>query len=299
MKWGEGMRFDIPSLTPELATMLLVLRPERQRRLKPPKLREYTTAMEKGRWRRTGVPMILNKDWELVDGQHRCQAVIDSQVSLPDYVLNFAPDPEVALAIDNGLGREVYQLLRFMTGISLRKAAIAAIIMEVFDFGPVPSTLQKADIAKICKRYDLIEDAQTLDLIGKKVTRPTTGMLAGALRAIRISGNDARDFYFSAFANNHEVKDARAPAARSLASWMIDQATREQGTKKRPFGGNISMVSAERVMREFLRWKEKDGTEGKRAPQAKGEVPVAFRANKEVMRQLMKIRRAVDEDTSF
>lgn len=63
------------TITPSMAKKLL----DNQignRPLNPSRVIQYALAMEAGKWRNNGAPIILNDEGKMFDGQHRCEAAI-------------------------------------------------------------------------------------------------------------------------------------------------------------------------------------------------------------------------------
>lgn len=86
-------------LTPELAKEWLNTMPEYQRRASSGVVAEYAKDMADGRWvEGTYDPIRFNKQNQMIDGQHRCLAVIESGVS-------------VVVTLIEGLDDDVYPVL--------------------------------------------------------------------------------------------------------------------------------------------------------------------------------------------
>jgi hypothetical protein len=83
---GRGIKAAIVTVTPEMAREWLQRNP-RNRHFIPTLLERYTKAMTGKRWVLNGEPIIFNKDNELVDGQHRLRACVDSGESFDTVVV--------------------------------------------------------------------------------------------------------------------------------------------------------------------------------------------------------------------
>jgi len=97
---GDGAYVKI---TPQLATQWLALSKDVNiRNLKTATVERYQRSMENGAWNhRTGVPIMFNRDGKLVNGQHRCWAIVMADKTLEMYVLFGVTEPELLYGVDN------------------------------------------------------------------------------------------------------------------------------------------------------------------------------------------------------
>lgn len=79
--------FEVVLLTPELAAEFLEALPERQRRMSMRTVDRYCADILAGQFPFTGDPIRFNLDGELIDGQHRCQAVLETSEAVPVLVI--------------------------------------------------------------------------------------------------------------------------------------------------------------------------------------------------------------------
>ena len=94
-------------LTPELAKKWLETMPDYQRTKKDLWVAEYAKDMEEGRWNeKIGDRIRFNKKGQMIDGQHRCLAVIESGVSIMVEVIEGLDDSAYPF-IDKGHVRTV------------------------------------------------------------------------------------------------------------------------------------------------------------------------------------------------
>jgi hypothetical protein len=100
-----GVEFEVLTLTKELAEEFLTHLPERQRAQSERTIDKYAADLLSDQFPFTGDPIRFNADGELIDGQHRCTAVVESGV------------PVVALII-RGLGSD---MIRFFDGGRTRR----------------------------------------------------------------------------------------------------------------------------------------------------------------------------------
>lgn len=99
------MKYRTIKLTPELARVWLDTMPEYQRSVSKVVVAEYAKDMADGRWvEGTGDAIRFNKQGQMIDGQHRCLAVIESGVSIMVTIIE-GLDDEVYLVLDKGRKR--------------------------------------------------------------------------------------------------------------------------------------------------------------------------------------------------
>jgi hypothetical protein len=126
---GKASRFsEEVMLTPGLAGELL-RRNEGNRNVRNVKLAQYIADIAAGRWVVNGEPIIVSKDGQLNDGQHRCMAVIEA--NRPIVVsMAFGYDRATRLTIDQGAARCTADYLS-MEGVrnAAHQAAIARLII--------------------------------------------------------------------------------------------------------------------------------------------------------------------------
>jgi hypothetical protein len=112
--------FDLVRIDPEAAQMLLNLN-DRNRRPKPNRVKQYADAMTAGSWQ-IGADALSIEAGRLVNGQHRCKAVILSGVSI---VVPVMVNVGVAFdVLDNGAPRGAADVL-FLAGLSEHPDALA------------------------------------------------------------------------------------------------------------------------------------------------------------------------------
>jgi len=94
---------------PDLAREYLDLMP-RNRRQRPRIKERYGSAMTKRQWKITGEAVKFNTRGELIDGQHRLEAIIASGQAVEILVVRNVP-PDAVMELDTGAGRTPADLL--------------------------------------------------------------------------------------------------------------------------------------------------------------------------------------------
>jgi hypothetical protein len=298
-KWGKrNVRFDVPVLTPEIAAKLLVLR-FRQRPVNMVHVATLAEAMREGRWKVTGLPVVFDEDWFLIDGQHRLEAVVKSNTPMLDAVVQAVDEEGVFLVVDmNGNPRKPTDVVRYITGKSVSRTVLAAILMELYDFHDAPDTLQRSQKGELVAHYDLLEDARNLYNWSCNKTHATSGAIAAALRAVRLDGAQARLFFACVFTNRHTINDKQSLAAQRLSTWLVNQYVIQarKGEKKAARGSTgfkLQQETAERVAYEYLAWK--NGDRKKSGPaKLEGSMPAEFAVSEGDL-NLARMRKYIEE----
>ncbi len=133
IKRGQrGVFTEIVTVSPGLASVILERNAD-NRHLKPVKAGHYTTDMIAGRWVFNGEPIIVSDTGELNDGQHRMQAVIDANLSMP-FLFVFGVKRESRTTVDQGAARTASDYLS-MDGVpnSALCAGLARLVMAYED----------------------------------------------------------------------------------------------------------------------------------------------------------------------
>ena len=126
-------------LTPELAREWLDTMPEYQRGVSKRVVAEYAKDMTEGRWvEGTGDAIRFNKQGQMIDGQHRCLAVIESGVSIIVTIVD-GLDDEVYLVLDKGRKRTAADTIGGKNANA--RAAIAKVLIILGNGDPLASAI--------------------------------------------------------------------------------------------------------------------------------------------------------------
>ena len=136
---GEKMKYRKIKLTPELAKEWLGTMPEYQRSPSSLVVAEYAKDMAEGRWvAGTGDAFMFNKQKQMIDGQHRCLAVIESGVTIDAIVID-GLDDEVYLVLDKGRKRTAANSINGKNANA--RAAIAKALIALSNGIPLASII--------------------------------------------------------------------------------------------------------------------------------------------------------------
>jgi hypothetical protein len=106
----KGPRVDLVTITPGDASLLLSAN-EGNRKIRDHRVAQYAAIMRAGGWMLTGDAIVIDRDGNLINGQHRLMAVIESGRPCPFVVLRGA-DPASYSVMDTGSPRSAVDLFR-------------------------------------------------------------------------------------------------------------------------------------------------------------------------------------------
>lgn len=96
----------VVEVTPEIAEMLLAMRPPYQRPVRPSRVKAFAALMRDGRFLTTHQGIAFDREGHLIDGQHRLQAVVDTGVTI-ETSASFGLPHDAFRAMDRGAARSV------------------------------------------------------------------------------------------------------------------------------------------------------------------------------------------------
>jgi len=108
---NDKFTHEVVDLTPELAAKWLGRNLD-NRNLRRHKVLQYARDMREGNWQTSGQSIQFDWDGRLIDGQHRCEAVIESGVTVRTFVVR-GLDPRAREVIDTGAKRTASDALKF------------------------------------------------------------------------------------------------------------------------------------------------------------------------------------------
>ncbi len=106
---GGGLRSKTVDLTPDLARLLIASQ-QHNRNIKRDLVERLARDIREGRWQLNAQPILIDIENRLGDGQHRCLAVIQAQVSVP-VVITHGIAPTAFATLDSGRSRTPADLL--------------------------------------------------------------------------------------------------------------------------------------------------------------------------------------------
>lgn len=146
-------------ITPKIAERYLEALPEGQRRLRKAVVDRYAAAMKAGRWKLTGEAIKFDTHGNLIDGQHRLRAAVQSGATIKCEVQRNVPD-DAFMELDTGATRSPGDLLK-IAGYKYTNSVAAIIrhltsIYEIEAGKYAPSSMAK----RKCPPETLLEYAE-------------------------------------------------------------------------------------------------------------------------------------------
>ena len=96
--------FQVEEITPDFAEQVLENKNKKNRAIKPANLKRLITAIDNGEWIITNQGLAFDKDGNLLDGQHRLQAIVKTGKTLSIMVARNM-DPKIFNCVDTGVAR--------------------------------------------------------------------------------------------------------------------------------------------------------------------------------------------------
>ena len=196
---GGGFDTMLVNLTPRVAR-LLITRVGDNRKPRPATVQRYARAMQAGQWRLTHQGIAISTRYEIIDGQHRLYAVIESDTTIEilivrgveqDAILNFdsgakRTDAEAMRISDIGLRdlepNEVSSAKRMIMGarkgmrpvsredlrtfIINHRAAIKIVIAQLWSRGRLPNVTHSEVVAVLARAHYHCTPAQLSEAAG-------------------------------------------------------------------------------------------------------------------------------------
>lgn len=242
------MRIERITITPQVAAEMLERNIERNRPLKQGVVSKYSDDMRSGRWvSENGETIKIDRNGNLIDGQHRLLAVIKSQIVVAFYVA-YGVDKDAFLTIDTGSNRTAGNIMHVAGEIDAnKKAALVRNLIKLrahlFKF-----PLSHASVSAIYSAYtnesSLIEDSYKFaDAVARKSQVKLQASLIGSFVAL-INTDNVREFF-------HQVCTGR-DVTSNVVHLLRDRLMRNASAK-------VPMPKAmveEYVMKAYVYFKE-------------------------------------------
>jgi len=96
--------FKVMQMTPEKAKQILVAKNRNNRSIRPSNLKRLTSAIENGEWKITNQGIAFDEEGNLIDGQHRLAAILQTGKTVP-ILVGTNMDPRIFDCVDTGAAR--------------------------------------------------------------------------------------------------------------------------------------------------------------------------------------------------
>ena len=162
-------------VTPEIAAQMLA-KNVGNRAIRNHVVKQYAQQMREGQWRQTHEPIAVDATGNVVDGQHRLAAIVQSGASISFWVATYEQEcSAVDLPIDMGIRRKMSDVL----GVDRRTTEVASVIRRL-----VASSSDKTVTVDSVRRVLRIIGPQ-IDLVvsqtGKTVAQRTSASVRAAV----------------------------------------------------------------------------------------------------------------------
>ena len=184
-------------LTVELAKALLEVNTEKNRNIAFSNLKLITQDIRDDRWQMNGDVVRLDWEWNMIDGQYRCQAVIDTGIPI-DVVFEIGLDPEAFFSIDR-MGKK-RTLAEAVSILGYRYSSVVApAIYHLMAYRTTGNDARSGAVFSQAHKMDalLAETglADSVERIARIKTIPLPGYMAAYLHIFsQISQDIAEDF---------------------------------------------------------------------------------------------------------
>lgn len=221
-------------LTPQLAHQYLS-RSAPNRPISARHVSKLASAMLRGEWKPNGSTLTFDTNGLLLDGQHRCSAVVESGVSIPTLIVE-GVEPETMMTIDTGKFRTAGDVLGIhghSDGTQLAAAVrrIFAWKRQVNTEGMSHRELSNTAIAEFVRKNRAIREIN--NAMPQRISRvyPKSALMAVQWLATEAGGYEDR---FQEFIKGLETGAGLPPGSPILT--LRDWFQRQKQTTKRPVG---------------------------------------------------------------
>lgn len=245
--------FERAALTPELAEKWLG-RNHGNRNLRGGKLNVYTRDMRNGHWLFTGDTIKFDWDGRMIDGQHRCEAVIASGETI-DVLVVRGLDPRVQDVLDVNAARSIADALRFngydkYVSIMASAAPIAMARAEGYlstaDATAQPSITHSEALEWIAENPSIVNAAALASETYKSLDTLPSSLAYAIWRLQQIDGPAATSFFTTASQMmTNGPGDPRHTLVKKLRSF------RDEGVRNRP------AMHIHVIFRTWNAWRDK------------------------------------------
>jgi len=144
-------------VSPDFAEEILSNCNTHNRKISQAVVDKYATDMKNGKWKATHQGLAFDKNWTLLDGQHRLWAVIESGVTV-EMAVTTGMDKETLLAIDGGRARRAQDQVYLATGKIMPEALVRQFFIAIRNTGRASAQELKAYYDEYATDFDWVTD---------------------------------------------------------------------------------------------------------------------------------------------
>lgn len=210
---AEGVEAKAVMLTPEIAKKILANNFGDQRPVRESKVRQLVTAIKRGNWRFNGEPIQISDRGALLNGQHRCHAVIASGVSIPVLIVEGIQE-EAFSTYDQARPRSYADVLNHPNATTVSSAAALMFTYKkqkgAFkggQLGPQDRADNTEIVSFVSENEDLLESVRCMHGQWNKIGKIMARGVAAFLHCVfaRIDKTDA-DLFFDLLASGEALR---------------------------------------------------------------------------------------------
>lgn len=253
---GDGSHIETMEITPDFAQELLDRRHAHQRPIRPRAVKAYASDMRLGRWRVTGDAIKLDHNLQVIDGQHRLQAIVESGCAFVKVPVAVLKDADAIKSIDQGMPRSLADMCYTNNVEPGGRRVVGAIFAEHFgwlEWGRTPREDQLAILAA----FPYMAEVKELERVGAKEKLATIGPVSAAIHCMKAHKADAVAYFTGVFTMNPVITTGRGveevESVRLLYTYLHQVKTSKFA---RPRSAAVTRESAYKAIRAWNAWRK-------------------------------------------
>jgi len=178
------------------------------RKIREALVNKYARAMKEGRWRQNVAPLVFNDKNELMDGEHRLSAQVQSKTTQYWYVMRNAPE-EYRGTIDVGAPRSIadeLKLLGYQNSTYLGSVARWCYLLERGEAGTARFHVSNDEMLDMVDRHKDVEHSMEMGLYARSAPGKPDATPMGAAHwwIAQTNGHAEADMFIGRYVNNVE-----------------------------------------------------------------------------------------------
>ena len=233
------------AVNPSMAESWLANTADFQRSIHAGIVSKYADMMRKGQWKLTHQSIALDKTLRVIDGQHRCKAIVESGQTI-EMMVTFNADPDTFSALDRGYRRTLVQISNMAGKGWATGSAVSAVNALRWDQNKVSSAHKSwapDDLLQVLEEYKE-EIGLTFPPHSSGSTQLRSGPIRGAILRAFISKPEHKDRiseFVRVLANGTVINGVEDNAALTLRTKLL--STRLGANDQRIFAWCITLTA--------------------------------------------------------
>ncbi len=179
---AEKIVFKPIMLTPERAEQLLSNNHPNNRGMKRGKIVQMVLDIHDGNWKMTPEPIIVSNKGVLLDGQNRCQAVSEAQITVPVWLCIGAPE-DIMVAVDCGASRNIVDAVKIL-GKDIKGVNGVSAVVKRMIAGLNINSNRNTGMSIQCTLDEIDEHADALAFAWECLPKNIVGITQASVRAV-------------------------------------------------------------------------------------------------------------------